>query len=414
MKYIVTLIIFILSTLFAFTQNISPYQLARPKVRSGLEVFLTQHLHLVEGKRVGLVTNPTGVDANLQSGIDLMKAHPKINLVALFAPEHGVRGNVRAGENVAGGKDLATGLPIYTLYGGKDHKPTPESLAKIDIMIFDMQDVGTRAYTYVWHMAECMSGCAAAGKPFIVLDRPNIYGGTQIDGPVAEKKYLSFIGLYRVPRLYGMTIGEMARYLNTEEKINCQLTVIPMQGYKRGMRFEETLLPWVPSSPYIPDVQSGLCFAATGALGETGAANIGIGYTLPFQLVGATFMDGERMARTLNSQRLPGVRFRPITYKPIAGWLKDKEVKGVQIHVTDPSKFLPATTEIVLLCYIRQVYGKQFTWDPKTFAIFDKAMGTAQVRLDILAGKSWREIVGKWRVPQQDFLKKRAQYLIYK
>ncbi len=385
-----------------------------PKIRSGLDVFLSHYTHLVKGKRVGLVTNQTGVDANLNATIDLMKSNPNINLVALFAPEHGVRGNVRAGENVAGGRDPQTQLPVYTLYGNKDHKPPKEGLDAIDVMIFDIQDVGSRAYTYVWHMAECMSGCAAAGKPFIVLDRPNIYGGMPLDGAVTEKAYISFIGLYPVPRVYGMTMGEMARYLNTEEKINCKLTVIPMAGYKRGMSFEETGLPWVPTSPHIPDVQSALCFAATGALGELGCVNIGIGYTLPFRVVGAQWMNADRSTKALNALQLPGVRFRAIHYKPFFGMSKDKELQGVQIHVTDPSKFLPATTEVAIICHLRDAYPKNFTWNPKSFAIFDKAMGTATTRADIQAGKSYKQIVQRWQSGINSYKAKRAKYLIYK
>lgn len=386
-----------------------------PVVKSGLEVFLSRYTHLVKGKRVGLVTNPTGVDAHLNATIDLFRAHPDIKLTALFAPEHGVRGNVRAGENVPGGKDPATGLPVFTLYGNKDHKPTAEGLAAIDVMVFDIQDVGSRAYTYVWHMAECMSGCAAAKKPFIVLDRPNIYGGMPLDGAVTERAYISFIGLYPVPRVYGMTMGEMARYLNAEEKIRCNLTVVPMHGYRRGMTFEETGLPWVPTSPYIPDVQSALCFATTGALGELGCVNTGIGYTLPFRLVGAQWMNATYSAKQLNALNLPGVRFRPAYYKPIAGMAKDKDIQGVQIHVTNPSTFLPATTEVAILCHIRDCYPKQFSWgSPQGIKMFDKAMGTARTRADIQAGKNYRQVVSAWQSGIRAFDAKRQKYLIYK
>lgn len=412
----ILLIIFAAALAFPFgsgAQQQSATRTQKQKIYLGIDVFLAKHTGLVAGKRVGLVTNPTGVNGNLSATVDLLKADPRVNLVALFAPEHGIRGNVRAGENVAGGKDPVTGLPVYTLYGGKDHKPTPQSLAQIDVLIFDIQDVGSRAYTYIWHLAECMSACAVARKPVIVLDRPNIYGATRIDGPVSEKAYLSFIGLYPVPRMYGMTVGEFARYLNTEESIRCNLTVVPMAGYRRGMSWEETGLTWVPTSPNIPDVASALCFAATGGLGEVGCVNIGIGYTLPFQVVGATWMDAVKSAQALNACRLPGVRFRPIYYKPNAGMSKDKDLQGVQIHVTDPSLFLPATTEVAILCHLKRAYPSKFSWNTKGYAIFDKAMGTSQVRTDILAGKAFQEITAKWKTNLNAFDLKRKKYLIY-
>lgn len=400
--------------MFLMTALCGNLNAAEVKVRPGIEVFLANYTQLVAGKRVGLVTNPTGVNSQLEATVDLLNADKRINLVALFSPEHGIRGNVRAGETVAGGKDPVTGLTIYTLYGGKDHKPTPQSLAQIDVLIFDIQDVGSRAYTYVWHLAECMKACADAGKPVIVLDRPNIYGAKSVDGAISEKQYLSFIGLYPVPRMYGMTVGEFARYLNAEERLNCQLQVIPMAGYRRGMSWEETGLPWVPTSPNIPDVASALCFAATGALGEIGSVNIGIGYTLPFQVVGATWMNAVYSANELNRLRLPGVRFRPIYYKPNAGMSKDKDLQGVQIHVTDPSLFLPAVTEVALMCHLQSAYPKNFTWNEKNFAIFDKAMGTAQIRKDVMARKPYHEVIGKWRPSLTAFQKKASRYFIYK
>lgn len=259
-----------------------------------------------------------------------------------------------------------------------------------------------------------MSACAAAGKPVIVFDRPNIYGGCLVDGAVSEKQYLSFIGLYPVPRMYGMTVGEFARYLNTEERLGCHLTVVPMAGYRRGMSFEETGLPWVPTSPNIPDVAAALCFAATGALGEVGSVSIGIGYTLPFQIVGASWMNAAASAQQLNRLQLPGVRFRPIYFKPNAGMSKDKDLQGVQIHVTDPKRFLPAVTEVALLCHLQSAYPQNFTWNPKNFAIFDKAMGSAQIRKDIMAGRGYHEVIQKWRSGLNAFNQKRLKYLIYK
>jgi uncharacterized protein YbbC (DUF1343 family) len=346
--------------------------------------------------------------------VDIFKADPGINLVALFAPEHGIRGNVDAGANVAGGIDPKTKLPVYTLYGPQGHKPSKVALSKVDVLIFDIQDVGSRAYTYIWHMAECMSAAAESGKAIIVLDNPNPLGANVVDGPVTEKQYLSFIGLYPIPRVYGMTMGELARYLNREEKINCRLYVVPMLNYKRGMSWEQTGMEWVPTSPHIPSPESACCFAATGTIGEVGAFNIGIGYTLPFQTVAAPWINAEYSAAKLNSLGLPGVRFRPVFYTPKYAAYTGKSIQGVQIHVTDPAKFKPTTTEVAILCHMRKFYSKYWKWKPENAKKFDKAMGTSSVRWMILQGKNYQQISQTWQPKINEFLRKRKKYLIYK
>lgn len=384
------------------------------RVYTGLEVFLYKYTHIVKNKRVGLVTNPTGVNYKLQSTIDLLYSNPNINLVALFAPEHGVRGNVRAGENVKGGNDKKTGLPVYTLYGGKDHRPKKKDLQKIDILIYDIQDIGSRAYTYIWHLAECMSAAAEAGKTVIVLDRPNPLGANVVDGPISEKKYLSFIGLYPIPRVYGMTVGELARYLNIEEKIKCKLYVVPMKNYRRSMNWKETELPWVPTSPQIPTPQSAYCFAATGTIGELGVFNIGIGYTLPFQTVATPWINAEYSSNKLNTMKLPGIIFRPIYYRPYFALYKGSNVHGVQLHIIDSSKFLPATTELAILFHFSRTYSRYFVWKKEKFAIFDKAMGTSYTRKALQQGFSYNNILNKWKTGHLNYLIKRRKYLIYK
>ena len=389
---------------------------AEARVYSGLEVFLSKYTRIVKNKRVGLITNPTGVDARLNASVDLLKKSPYVSLVALFAPEHGIRGDVRAGMNVSGGKDKYTGLPVYTLYGANGHRPSKAALSKVDVLIYDIQDVGSRAYTYIWHLAECMSAAAEAGKTVIVLDRPDVYGGNIVDGPVSESKYLSFIGLYPVPRVYGMTVGELARYLNTEEKIRCKLQIVPMINYRRGMTWAETGLPWVPTSPHIPTPESAQCFAATGTIGEVGCVNIGIGYTLPFQAVAAPWINGEKMALDLNRYKLPGVKFRPIHYKPFYAAYANKNISGVHIVLTDPSKFKPATTEVAILCYLRKFYSAtgKFAWRKDKLAIFDKAMGTNSIRKEINAGWTYIAIANSWTNKLRKFKAKRKKYLIYK
>lgn len=386
------------------------------RVYSGLEVFLAKYTRIVKGKRVGLITNQTGVDARIKSTVDLLSANPNVNLVALFAPEHGIRGDARAGENVPGGKDPKTRLPIYTLYGAGGHRPSKAALSKIDVLIYDIQDVGSRAYTYIWHLAECMSAAAEAGKTVIVLDRPNPLGAVVVDGPVSEQAYLSFIGLYPIPRVYGMTVGELARYLNTEEKIFCRLMIVPMINYRRGMSWSQTGLSWVPTSPNIPTPEAACAFAATGTIGEMGCVSIGIGYTLPFQTVAAPWINAEKMSAALNRLRLPGVRFRPIHYKPFYAAYANKYVHGIQLMITNPGRFRPATTETAMICYLRDHYSspRAFRWRRDKIAGFDKAMGTSTVRREIVAGKSYRSIVESWRPKINSFKRKRAKYLIYK
>lgn len=386
------------------------------RVYTGLEVFLAKYTNIVKNKRVGLITNPTGVNANLVATVDLLKKHPNVNLVALFAPEHGIRGNVRAGMNVKNGRDKQTGLPVYTLYGGKNHRPTKDSLSKVDVLVYDIQDVGSRAYTYIWHLAECMSAAAEAGKTVIVLDRPDVFGANIVDGPISEKTYLSFIGLYPIPRVYGMTVGELARYLNSEENIRCHLQIVPMINYKRGMTWKETGLPWVPTSPHIPTPEAACCFAATGTIGEIGCVNIGIGYTIPFQAIAAPWINADYTATALNRLKLPGVRFKPTHYRPFYAVYAQQDIQGVQIYVTDPEKFKPATTEVAIICHLRDTYSgvRKFRWRQDKVATFDKAMGTASIRKEILTGWHYRKITGSWEPALSKFRKKRKKYLIYR
>ncbi|UDQ98185.1 DUF1343 domain-containing protein [Lentisphaerota bacterium WC36G] len=381
--------------------------------RSSLSIFLNNATNLVKGKRVGLITNPTGVNSNLLATVDLLKANPNVNLVALFAPEHGIRGNIEAGKLFPKSFDKATGLPVYSMYNGPVKQPSPQALSKVDVLIYSIQDVGSRAYTYIWHLAECMKAAKKYGKTIIVLDVPNPLANI-VDGPVSEKKHLSFIGLYPIPRVYGMTVGELARYLKGEEGLDCKLYVIKMGDYKRSMSWENTKLPWVPTSPHIPSVDSAITFAATGILGETGQVSTGIGYTLPFQCVANPWIDPNHMAYSLNILRLPGVRFRPIHYKPYYAAFKGQNIQGVQIHVTDSSKFMPTTTEVAIMCYLQKYYPTKFKWLPKKFPKFDKAMGTSSVRYMIQKGYNYQQIVNAWTPKLNEFKRKRAKYLLYK
>lgn len=385
------------------------------RVYTGLEMFMAKHKKLVKGKRVGLVTNQTGVDAAGRSTIDLFHADPDIKLVALFAPEHGIRGDIKAGQNFKGGKDPRTGLPIYTLYGGADHLPPKAGLDKVDVLVYDIQDVGSRAYTFVWHMAECMRACAMAGKTFIVLDRPNPYGPGVMDGPVAEKKYLSFIGLYPVPRVYGLTVGELASYLNREERINATLVVVPMGNYRRGTPWAKTGLRWTAPSPNIPSPESAMCFAATGTLGETGMVDTGCGTKMAFRTVTACWIKAKFSADELNKYQLPGVRFQPYLVRDAKA---GRNYNGVEIVVTDPVQFRPSLTEVAILAHLRKFYPAKFTWaadgDRKRLATFDKASGTASVRKMIEGRGSPARIAAAWEPGLAAFKARSKPYRIYK
>lgn len=386
---------------------------AGARVYTGLEVFLAHHKDIVKGKRVGLITNQTGVDARGRSTIDLFHADPAIDLRVLFAPEHGIRGTVKAGDTVPGGKDPKTGLPIVSLYGGKDHKPPKDALAKVDVLIYDIQDVGSRCYTYVWHMAECMKAAAENGKTMIVLDRPNPLGARVMDGPITEPRYISFIGLYPVPRTYGMTVGELARYLNVREKINAKLYVVPMANYQRGMAWQATGLPWVPPSPNIPTTSAACCFAATGTIGEIGAYDLGLGSPEAFQIVVAEWINPKLTADALNRLKLPGV-----TFVPARTTKKNVLRKGVAMRLTDPTIFHPTLTEVAILSHLRRQYPDRFRFAPdndkKRLDKFDKAMGTANVRRLIDKGVGAREIAKTWQPAIEAFRQQAEPFFIYK
>ena len=287
-----------------------------PPVLTGLEVLMKDNFAALQGKRIGLITNPTGVTAELHTDIDVLAHAPRVKLVALYGPEHGVRGDAAAGAAVGSSRDAETGLPVYSLYG-RTRKPTREMLRGVDALVFDIQDIGSRSYTYISTLGYCMEAAADADIPIFVLDRPNPLGGNRIEGNLPAPAYFSFVGRYPIPYAHGLTIGELARMMNGEGWLNgrkCRLTVIPMQGWKRDMDWNATGLPWVPSSPHIPHSRTALYYAATGIVGDQPALNIGVGYTLPFELAGAPGIGPQTFARELNRRKLPGVTFRPISW----------------------------------------------------------------------------------------------------
>ncbi|MDP6039591.1 MAG: DUF1343 domain-containing protein, partial [Candidatus Latescibacteria bacterium] len=268
-------------------------------------------------------------------------------------------------------------------------------------------------YTYIWSLAEVMAAAAEHDKRVIVLDRPNPLGGLTVDGPVSEKKWLSFIGLYPVPRVYGLTVGELAQYLNREHGIGCTLTVVPMAGYKRNMRWADISDDWVPTSPNIPSPESAVCFAATGTIGTLGTLHIGIGTEVPFQVVGAPWVNAEKTARVLNLLRLPGVRFRPMVFAPEKGLFRGKTVKAVFLDVVDPVRFQPTRTEVAMLTHFVATYP-EFKLPTGRYDGFDRAMGTSVVREAILRGDDARQIWTRWSQQVLDFSMARQKYLLYR
>jgi len=387
---------------------------APAQVKPGVEVLVEKRQELLRGKRVGLITNPTGVTSALKSTIDVLNELPGVKLVALFGPEHGVRGDVFAGEQVSDFVDARSGLPVYSLYG-RHNKPTAEMLKDVDILVYDIQDIGSRTYTYIYTMAACMEAAAAHKIPFVVLDRPNPLGGLLVEGPVLEHGFESGIGRYPIPYEYGLTVGELAMLFNREFAINCDLTVVPMEGWRRHMLFADTGLPWVPTSPHIPHAETAIFYPATGCLGELGICE-GVGYTLPFELVADEWTDGQALADYLNALRLPGVVFRPQYFRPYYFRFKDKQLHGVQIHLTDPRAFRPMLTQMHILAALRKLYPQVDLFDRSRYRpdSFDRAMGTDKVREALAQGRDPEEIMRDWQPALQRFLKVREKYLMYK
>ena len=388
-------------------------------VETGLEMLVKSNFEILKGKRVGLITNPTGVDRNLRSAIDILYKAPGVKLTALYGPEHGVRGEFTAGEIIGSVKDPATGIPVYSLYG-ETRKPTREMLSGIDILVYDIQDIGSRSYTYISTLGLAMEAAAENNIPFVVLDRPNPLGGIRMEGPLVQPGFVSFVSQYPVPYIHGLTVGELAKYLNEEgllkNGIRCKLEVMKMNGWRRDMLFEETGLPWIPSSPHIPNAQSPLFYPATGIIGELYVASIGVGYTLPFQLVAAEWIDADSLAKNLNSLSLPGVIFRPVHYKPYYSVSQGKMVHGVQIHLTVPKRAPLTLLQFYILQEAHNLWPEKDLFrltDPSRLEMFDKVCGTDKIRIEFT--KTWQvsSIIDLWSEGIQQFRKKVDKYLLY-
>jgi uncharacterized protein YbbC (DUF1343 family) len=383
-----------------------------PPVKPGIDVLIEKQLSLIQGKKIGLITNPTGITTQLKSTIDALNEAPMAKLVALFGPEHGVRGDIPGGERIATYKDKKTGISVYSLYG-ETYKPTPEMLKDIDVLLYDIQDIGSRAYTYIYTMAYAMEAARDAKISFIVLDRPNPMGGNRVEGNVLDPKFKSFIGLYPIPYIYGMTVGELAQLFNKEFNINCNLTVVSLEGWTRDMTYEETGLMWVPTSPHVPHPETAFLVAAIGCIGELGTVSEGVGTPSPFEFIGAPWMDGEKLATELNSKNLPGVYFRPTSFRPFYLRFIKEQCGGVQIHILDKNSFEPAAAQIHILTAIQKFYSEKNIFNTPRISSFDKAFGTDEVRKAVIRGDSAEKIITSWQTELEKFKKNREKYLIY-
>jgi uncharacterized protein YbbC (DUF1343 family) len=379
-------------------------------VRPGIEVLLSDSLHLVRGLRVGLITNHTGIDRHGVPSIDRLMEAPEVDLVALYSPEHGIRGTEEAGNRVESGRDQETGLPIHSLYG-ETLKPTPEMLEGVEALLFDIQDVGARYYTYVSTMARGMEAAGEAGIPFVVLDRPNPIGGEAVQGTVLDPAFSTFVGLYPVPMRHGMTVGELARMMVGEFGVLVDLKVVPAEGWRRGMIFPETGLPWVPPSPNMPSVESALHYPGT-CLFEGTNLSVGRGTDEAFQVVGAPWLDGEALAAALTAYQIPGVRFEATRFTPRDpgdGKYGGEEIPGIRLWALRPD-YDPTLAALALLREIRDVSAGRWEW---RVAHFDRLAGTDRLRAGIDAGSSVEELRSGWDEGLRDFAAKRERYLIY-
>ena len=392
---------------------------AHPTVKPGIEVLRESNFECLKGKRVGLITNPTGVDNDLRSTIDILHESPEVNLVALFAPEHGVRGDIPAGQKVTSTTDKATGVKVYSLYGAT-RKPTPEMLKDIDVLVYDIQDNGCRSYTFISTMGLAMEQCANLGKEFVVLDRPNPLGGKKIEGLLTEPDCTSFVSQYPIPYIYGLTPGELARLLYEEKMFSTQkplkLTVVPMKGWSRDMLFADTGMPWVLPSPHIPSAETAIYYPATGIAGELDYLSIGVGYTMPFRTFAAPWINGRKLADNLNALQLPGIAFRPVTYKPYYGFNKGLNLNGVEIYVTDFDKAELTLVQFYVMQELARMYPdhKVATGaDSKRFGMFDKVCGSKDVRRMFFKNHRVEDIEPLWHKDLPAFEKTKHKYHLY-
>ena len=394
-------------------------------VRPGIEVLRSRNFEGLKGKKVGLVTNPSGIDRNLKSTIDILHEAEGVELVALYGPEHGVRGDAYAGDKVEDTRDPATGVPVYSIYGST-REPSAEILKGVDVMVYDIQDVGTRSYTFISTLGLVMRACAKQGIEVMVLDRPNPLGGEKVEGNYVEDGFYSFVSEFKIPYVYGLTVGELAMLINeeglnrgqkgNEPALKCKLTVIPMEGWKRDMTYMDTRLPWVLPSPNIPYPQSAIDYPSSGICGEfNNYLNIGVGYTLPFETFAAEWVDADLLKAKLDSYSIPGVSFRTIHYKPISGPWQGKLLHGVQYSYTDYEAATLTMTQFYVMQAVGELYPDKnpFKVSPGRNNMFDLVCGTDYVRIEFGKRQKVEDILSYWMKDVEDFKALSKNYLIY-
>lgn len=390
------------------------------RVMTGLDVLAEERFRRLRGARVGVLCHQASVDRRLRHLLDLLR-DAKIRVNAVFAPEHGLEGTaqdqVPIEDGDPPGQTRQVSPRIFSLYG-ETRAPTPNHVSNLDVVVCDLQDVGSRYYTFVWTMALAMQACAKAGIRFVVLDRPNPINGQAMEGPVLDLAFASFVGLYSVPVRHGLTIGEMARWINGTYRVGADLEVVPMRGWARHLYFDETGLPWVAPSPNMPTLETALAYPG-GCLLEATNVSEGRGTTRPFEWLGAPWVDGAALARQLNRARLPGVYFRAAGFEPSFHKFKGQRIGGVQVHVTARRAFRPFLSYLVLINAIREQYPDAFAWRPppyeyeRTLQPFDILCGTSAVRQAIDSGASLRALAERWREPLARFRRERQPFLLY-
>ncbi|MBO6621505.1 MAG: DUF1343 domain-containing protein [Balneola sp.] len=409
----------LLASLFLFGVACAQNQKHTEPIKTGIEVLKNNKFDVLNGKKVGLITNATGLSSSLKPTIDILFEAENVELVALYGPEHGARGEIAAGDKVDDYVDPVTQVPVYSLYG-KTRKPTKEMLEDVEVLVYDIQDIGVRSYTYISTMGLAMEAAAEHDIEFVVLDRPNPLGGNKIEGNVAEEGYFSFVSQYPVPYVYGMTPGEVAIMINEEgwlgEGKKADLTVVEMEGWDRSMTFEETGLHWIPTSPHIPHANSAYFYVSTGIMGELGVFSEGVGYTLPFQVFAAEWIDERKLAENMNALNIPGVEFRPIVFKPFYGRDQGKTLHGVQIHFSDYTQAHLMSLQYYFMQVHKQMYPEIdiFEEGKKRWSMFDKVSGTNEIRNKFRESYKVADIEEYLNKDVESFRKKSSQYHLYK
>ena len=378
-------------------------------VRPGIEVFLSDIPQALRGKRIGLITNHSGIDRERRLDIDLIAQRKDLKLVALFAAEHGIRGDAQAGATIADEVDPKTGVPVHSLYKAEDHGPSPEMLENVDALVYDLQEVGGRTWTYVSTMAVSMQAAAKKKIPFVVLDRPNPIGGEIIEGALLDPKFKSFVGMYPIPARHGMTVGELATLFNQKYGIGADLMVVRATGWKRSQWQDQTGLPWVNPSPNLRSLAAITSYPGSVYFEGTNLTE-GRGTDRPFEQIGASWLNALAVANAMNAMRLPGIRFDTVTLvvSPTAAKFKGQTIPGIRFAITDRLAYRPVRTSLVLIAEIRRQHPRDFAWGPS----IDRLTGSDRVRLAIDAG-TLPALLDEWDREAAAFAESRKPYLLY-